>query len=402
MRRVIVAVLCWAGATSIAAGQAVPPMPGLPWVGCWEAADVPTADGVTCVVPEVGGALRIVAVTGASRSETRLRLDGERVPLEAEGCTGWQRARLTPDGERILLDGERACDDLPRLQTAGAFVLTAGGEWWQAQGGGVATVVMSQVRRYRPVANTLTIPADLRPFIGPYQAEAELARSRIQGIPVSARDLEVMERMGTAPAILDVIVAASYPESFAIGRGAVTPVVAEARPTDIPSVRRTPLYIGGGRTLSYYDWAFGGWYGPCGAGWGMMDPLGCGWFPMVNVAGGVLYAPPYVRYGAAWPYGGWYGGGWYGAPYGGGIVIRPIASPGGEGAPGTGGRMVRGRGYVRDGDEAAGPRSAQPRGGGSSVRTEGGGAGSVSTGSGSSGSGGGSSSAPRTAKRRDP
>jgi len=230
-------------------------------------------------------------------------------------------------------------------------------------------------------------------------AEAEQARARVQGLPVSARDLLELERMGTSTAMLDFVVAASYPEDFAIGGGATGPAVAEARQESAVIERRVPLFFGGGTAMSYFDWAM--WNG-CRSGWGMMDPIGCGWFPMLNVTGGIY--SPYARFGAAWPYGGWYGN-----PYGGGIVIRPIVVPGdgggsGGGGSAGGGRMVRGRGYVRDGDDggSAAPRSAQPRGG--SVRTEsssGSSSGSMGSGGGGGGGGGGSS-APRTAKPRDP
>ena len=407
MRWILFGLVMAIGPASVAEAQVAEGVPGLPWVGCWEAADVASAEGLTCVIPETGAGLRIVALAGSgTRTETVLRLDGAKVPLVAEGCTGWQRARLTPAGDRVLLDGETTCERTPRLQTAGAFVIMAGGDWVQAQGGGVATVVTSQVRRLRPVSNTLTIPADLRSQVGPYLAEAEQARARVQGLPVSARDLLELERMGTSTAMLDFVVAASYPEDFAIGGGATGPAVAEARQESAVIERRVPLFIGGGTAMSYFDWAM--WNG-CGASWGLMDPLGCGWFPMLNVAGGMYYSP-YARFGAAWPYGGWYGN-----PYFGGVIIRPVITPGdgggvgGGGSGARGGRMVRGRGYVQDGNDggASTPRAAQPRG--SSVRTETSSGGSRSSGGSSSGgggggsaSGGGGSSAPRTAKPRDP
>lgn len=411
MRHILFGLVIAAGLTSVGEAQVAPAVSGLPWVGCWEAADVATAEGLTCVLPESGVGLRIVALAGSgARSETVLRLDGAKVPLVADGCTGWQRARLTPAGDRLLLDGETTCERTPRLQTAGVFVIMEGGDWVQAQGGGIATVVPSQIRRFRPVANTLTIPADLRGQVGPYLAEAEQARARVQGVPVTASDLLELERMGTPTAMLDFVVAASYPDDFVVGGGATGPAVATARRESSEVERRAPMYIGGGPAMSYFDWAM--WNG-CAGRWGLMDPVGCGWFPMLNVAGGVYYSP-YARFGAAWPY----GGGWYGNPYGGGIIIRPIVTPGDGGGSGgesgaRGGRMVRGRGYVQDGNDggASTPRAAQPRG--SSVRTESSSGGSRSSGGSSSGgsssggssagsSGGGGSSAPRTAKPRDP
>ncbi|MEK0430246.1 MAG: hypothetical protein RL139_50 [Gemmatimonadota bacterium] len=375
---------------------------GTAWFGCWESADPVPVLGVTCVVPEDPAGLRIIALTSTgTRTETVVRLDGARVALAAEGCEGWQRGRMTPDGERILLDGETRCTNLPRQVSAGAFVIAPTGEWVSVQGGGLSAVALTQVRRYRPLTNPSDVPVALRAVVGPYLAEGDMARAGLADATLSAADLLEMERMGVPDPMLDAVVAASYPSSFVIAGGPVRPSV-EASPAEPADAVRRPMYLGGTPTLSYFDWAM---WGNCGSAWGLMDPLGCGWFPGYRPIGGAYYPPSY-RYGAYGVYGP------YGYPYGGGIIIQPIdpwrPGPGGNaggGATGggstTGGRMVRGRGYVQDG-AGSGGGTAQPRnpsGGGGSVRAEGGSSGGSGT-AGSSSSGG--SSAPRTAKRRDP
>lgn len=376
---------------------------GSAWLGCWESADAVPVLGVTCVVPEEPAGLRIVAVTASgTRTETVVRLDGAKVALAAEGCEGWQRGRLTPDGERILLDGETRCANLPRQVSAGAFVIAPTGEWVSMQGSGLATVALSQVRRFRPLLSPSDIPVELRALVGPYLAEGEMARATVLAATLSAADLLEMERMGVAEPMLDAVVAASYPSSFVMGGGPARPTV-EAAPAEAAVPVRRPMYVGGTPALSYFDWAM---WGNCGSAWGMMDPLGCGWFPGYRPIAGAYYSP-YYRYS---PYG-MYGP--YGYPYGGGIIIQPIdptrpGTGGGSGGAGggstTGGRMVRGRGYVQDGGSSGGG-SAQPRNpssGGGSVRAEGGSSGGSSGGGSASGGSSGGGSAPRTAKRRDP
>ena len=389
-----IASVATAGAQPAALGR------GAAWFGCWESADPVPTTGVTCVVPEEPAGLRIVALSqGGARTETVVRFDGSRVALAAEGCEGWQRSRLTPDGERIVIDGETRCANLPRQVSAGVFVIDPAGEWVSAQGSGLSTVATTQVRRFRAVTSPTDVPVELRPLVGPYFAEGDAARASLADARLSAGDLLEMERMGVPDAMLDVMVAASYPESFRIAGGPSRTTVAAAPAEEGGAAIRRPLYVGGTPTLSYFDWMM---MGNCGASWGLMDPMGCGWFPGYRPLGGAFYSP-YLGYGRFGMYGP------YGYPYGGGIVIQPIdpwgpgsgsgTGGGGAGGSSTGGRMVRGRGYVQDGNPGSGGM-AQPRNpagsGGGSVRSEGGGGG------GSASSGGGGGSAPRTAKPRDP
>jgi len=81
---------------------------GLAFVGCWEDATAGAA-GMTCVLPQAGAALKIVTVppTGA-RTESFLKLDGAKMEITADGCTGWERARVSRDDERIVMDSEIA------------------------------------------------------------------------------------------------------------------------------------------------------------------------------------------------------------------------------------------------------------------------------------------------------
>jgi len=403
LRMFLVAVAGWGMVSAgVVRAQPAPLARGAAWFGCWESADPVPATGVTCVVPDEPAGLRIVALSqGGSRTETVVRLDGSRVALAAEGCEGWQRGRLTPDGERIVIDGETRCAKLPRQVSAGAFVIDPAGEWVSAQGTGLSVVATTQVRRFRAVTSPSDVPVELRPLVGPYLAEGDAARASLVAARLSAGDLLEMERMGVPDAMLDVMVAAGYPESFRIAGGPTRATVAAAAAAEEGGepIRR-PMYVGGTPTLSYFDWMM---MGSCGGSWGLMDPIGCGWFPGYRPLGGAFYSP-YLGYGRFGAYGP------YGYPYGGGIVIQPIdpwrpgtggGGGGGAGGSSTGGRMVRGRGYVQDGNPGSGG-TAQPRNpsgsGGGSVRAEGG----SSSGGGSASSGGGAGSAPRTAKPRDP
>ncbi|MFM8910238.1 MAG: hypothetical protein ACKOH8_06655, partial [Gemmatimonadota bacterium] len=296
----------------------------LAFVGCWEDAEAGTA-GMTCVLPQEGPALTLITVplTG-TRTESVLRLDGTKVEITADGCTGWERARVSRDGERIVMDSEIACNGPPRQQRAGAFVISATGDWLQVQGGGVASIATTQARRLRPVVGLQVIPSDLRQRIAPFLAEAEATRSTIAGRRVSAQDLIELDDLGTADPIVDLIVAASYPESFAIVGGG------RDRQT-----RRSELGVvtgggGGGGGIPRYsmlpptaaDWAL---WNSCMMMWGIRDPWACGGRAPFAYYG--LHAPVYNGFGFGY-WGSPFGGGFWPGYVGGPVVVQPIG-PGG-------------------------------------------------------------------------
>ncbi|MFN5153033.1 MAG: hypothetical protein ACK5ED_01430 [Gemmatimonadota bacterium] len=377
----------------------------LAFVGCWEDAEAGAA-GMTCVLPQEGPALMLITVppTGA-RTESVLRLDGTRVEITTEGCTGWERARISRDDERIVMDSEIACSGLPRQQRAGAFLITEQGNWLQLQGGGVASIATTQARQLRPVVGLQVIPTDLRPLIAPFLAEAEATRAAIAGRRVSAQDLIELDDLGTAGPIIDLIVAASYPESFAIVGGG----------RDFQS-RRSEVGVatgggGGGSGIPRYsmlppttaDWAL---WNSCMMMWGIRDPWACGG------------RAPFAYYGLFSPVYGGFGYGYWGSPFGGfwpgyaggPVVVQPIG-PGGVPigrTPESGGRVVTGGGSsAPSGGGSSGARPRSGDSGGSSVRSGSSGGGSTSSGSsgassGGSSSGSSSSGGGRTAKPRDP
>jgi len=373
---------------------------GLAFVGCWEDATAGAA-GMTCVLPQAGAALKIVTVppTGA-RTESILTLDGTKVEMTADGCTGWERARVSRDDERIVMDSEIACNGLPRQQRAGAFVIAENGDWLQVQGGGVASIATTQARRLRPVVGLQVIPTDLRPLVGPFLAEAEATRAAIAGRRVSAQDLIELDDLGTAEPIIDLIVAASYPESFAIVGGG----------SDFEARRPEPsasVGSAGGSGIPRYsmrpptaaDWAL---WNSCVMMWGMRDPWACGGRAPFAYYG--LYAPVYNSFGFGW-WGAPFGGAFWPTYVGGPVVVQPIG-PGGVPTgrtPESGGRVVKGGGYSAPSGGSGGARPRSGDSGGSSVRS-GSSSSSGGSSSGSAGSSGGSSSGSsgRTAKPRDP
>ncbi len=148
--------------------------PGMLWVGCWESIDGVMVQGRTCVAPEGDGALKLFIIAADQKvTESTLRLDGERVPFTSEGCTGWEQARLTKDGDRLVVDSEVKCEDAPTRKRTTAFVITPAGYWMQVNATGFATASNAQIRAFRPMFTYDGIPVEVRRAVSPFAADGD-------------------------------------------------------------------------------------------------------------------------------------------------------------------------------------------------------------------------------------
>lgn len=375
---------------------------GLAWVGCWQSADGIQAQGRVCVLPAGDRDLRIITLDADDKStESTLHLDGVKRDVDADGCTGWELARLASDGDRIIVDAQIRCGDSPPQMRTTAFLITPAGYWLQVNGAGISTVANAQVRLFRAVESYAALPASIRAAVAPVAAEAEQARMRTMERAVSASDLVELDEMGVATRVIDLVVAASYPTSFVIdAQGAMS---AAANMSGGGSENRSyasfPFYYQNGfPMLSFYDLA-------------MLD--NCARFGLYSCAGMGYASFGYNRYGYGYGAGlGSWGGYWpgYGGYGYGGIpvVVRPVTPAPNDPSGGNGrGRAVRGQGYS-SGSSETGTRVAAPRSGGNTTGNSSAGSASSSAGgsggsAGSASSGGSAaSSGARTAKPRSP
>ncbi len=352
-------------------------------LGCWEPASAARGE-MTCVTMGADASeLRIVHILpGAADSESVLRLDGSRQPIAPEGCSGWESARPSRDGERIHVSAEFTCGSAPTQRRSSVLSLTPSGLWLHVEGTGIATIANAQLRALRPVASILRIPSELRPSLEPVLAEAEAAREALRHARPRAADLVELEEEGVAVAVIDVLVAASNPESFVVGVGGTEiSAIDDERLESGRLLTPIPAYHGFGYPGFYYnDLAF--LYGCSSAGfyptWSM-DPRFCS---------------AYSYYGYRY-WDGYRGGYWPGLYPGGTVVIRPREPAS------AGGRVVRGQGYTPASGSTSGTRSAQPRSSGTGSASAGSSAGSRGSSS-SAASGSNSSGSTRTAKPRSP
>lgn len=332
------------------------------WYGCWQAsaaaaspADATASSELLCIVPaDAAEAAEFVSVVdGAVESRTLVRADGAPHDAAREGCSGWERAEWAASGTRLYLESEFRCDGGVERRSSGMMAFATNGDWIDVQT--VASGANSGVNllRYRAATERASIPDEISAVVGNRTLASSAARmaavdrvdpaavievssrlderaveawllERGQNFTVDAGSLTRMADGGVSDRVIDLLVAMSYPEVFAID--------------DAADRRAAPA-------------------GPRGPMW---DP----W-----------YGPGYRGF---YPYGGRYGrygGGYYGG-YPGVIVVR---QPSGSG--GNGGQAVKGEGYRRgnSGGDRAQPAS-RPSSGGTATRAPSGGSGGSSGG----------------------
>lgn len=314
----------------------------LPWLGCWEPAGENAVPQEVLVCIRHGAALaeggvEILTTSGAEVISNRtLVADGQRHDMTDFGCTGWRSASFSADEQRVYLRSESTCESGRRRAASGLMAIAAPTDWLDVQSIGIGDERMPRVVHYRPAPRAdwpsgFTIAAERAATVldARLLASAELsladleeAASRVdpqalvaflierrQPYELDADALSSLADAGVTPDVIDVVVAVSYPDKFAIDREAMRTARRPAQPRD-PYVDRSGYGI------------------PFGWGWNGDDRYGFGacyggrWFWS-------LYCSPYDPY--------WWG---YSQPI---IVVR------GPDETRPSGRAIRNQGYTRGG-----------------------------------------------------
>ncbi|MCC6772076.1 MAG: hypothetical protein IT360_12775 [Gemmatimonadaceae bacterium] len=333
--------------------------PWAPWIGCWDLvprASAPTTSERVCVLPtENPAAVDLVSLAGDS-IVTRQHLDATAAKREmTEGdCAGVEDVQAT--GARVYLRTTMRCGEQNRLVTS-VMAMSRDGEWIDVRGVAFGENVGVRASRYRQAPASAQLPAEVASALegrprgmysarlaasGPVQLRdvVEAARflevgvlqtwlaERGQGFGLNAQSLEALEGSGVSPMVIDIMVALSYPDVFALDRTALGDP-----PPDTRGEMRGGEYGGGGYDRGGYD--RGGYYG---GGYGY-DPYGYG-------------------YGRGY---GWYSGS---RPIV--VVQRPADATVDEH-----GKVVKGRGYVSPRNGSSGSANSGGSSGGNSSGTAG-------------------------------
>lgn len=317
----------------------------LPWLGCWQPAGG-AADHLLCIRPlaDAQGVEMITYADGRVLSEETVRADGEQRSVQREGCNGWERADFSRDGKRLYLRSEFACEGDVRRSSTGLISMTSPTTWLDVQtvgAGGqnavrsvrytLATPERMQAAGVEPIAEDramavttartaaaapLTVD-DLIEAAAHVSAEALEAWVVERGdrLALDAGSIERMADAGVPESAIDLAIAVSYPDRFAVDRTALEGEMLEPERAE----RSADRYV------------YPGWE----------DPFH--WDPF-----------RYSRYGYRYsPYG--YGGG-YGWYPGYRPVIVVVDGDADDADPP--GRVVRGRGYTRGGRTVSPPGSS--------------------------------------------
>lgn len=340
----------------------------LPWLGCWT--EVGAGGELLCVRPaSAGGGVELITVREGDVADSELlRADGVARETTREGCTGTERAEFSSDGHRVYLRSEFVCEGGVEREGTGLVAMVTPSEWIRVESVEVAGETGAVTRRYREAAGAAAEGAGLedvtagremavasarraaasRPSVQDLveasgRLDSEAVRTwvaeRDRPLDVDAGKLARLADAGVPEEVIDVVVAVSFPEKFALDR--------DARGGDVGGAG--PAYRGRfgspfhGRGYYYRDPFFYG-YSPFGYGFG--------------------------RYG-------W----WYGSHRPTVVVVTPRGDDGG------GGRVVNERGYTRGalGADGGAAEPAAARGAGSPSRGSVTPSGATSGGSGSTG-----------------
>lgn len=323
-----------AGPLSTAAAQEMDER-WLAWMGCWQpvrtstSADAP--ESLLCFQPsaEEAGVEMIAVEDGEIAAREVMRADGEPRETAQEGCSGSRRAVFASRPGRVFMDVDQVCEGGVDRSSSGMFAMISSDAWIDARVVTVGDEKLTWVTRYRlatqsqaedvglgeiAAGRSLAVRSLRLAASGQYsvddiiEAQAHVDPDAVEAwivehetpLAVDADRLVQLADAGVSEGVIDMMIARSYPERFAVSTGG-----------------------GGGErpwlgTAGYYDPFYGGY------GWG---------YPYYGRFGyryGYGYSP--FGFGYGYPYG--YG---YGYGYGPTIIRTQPAN--------TGGRVISGRGY---------------------------------------------------------
>ncbi len=295
MIRAVVALSGLAVMAPAGIGAQMTPSPWEPWVGCWDRAttEIATIEATrVCILPTNSPAVvDLVSVVGENiTSRQRLDATAPEHAVEQENCRGTERVNAT--GTRAYLRTTMTCGAQGRLINS-VMAFTATGEWLDVRGVAFGSNVGVRASRYRETPATAQLPAEVVAALRGQPRGMHAARiaatgalrpsdiveasryleigvlqtwlaERGQGFGLDARQLVALQESGVAPSVIDVMVALSYPEVFALDRTRL----GDAPPDTRGEVRGGEVFGGG----MYDDYGYG--YDPYGYGYGR----GMGWY----------------------------------------------------------------------------------------------------------------------------
>ncbi len=220
------------------------------FLGCWQTSVSGSRGPTVCLLP-TNSAARIEMLTVSDDSilsRTIVIATGQRTPVTRDGCTGWESATWSQDDRRLFTRAEFNCGGGAMQVATGMYSMTDGETFSRIEG--VKTTGASRTRvvnfgwvqsvRVPPEIASRLPGLDEMPMSGArIEAAAELTTAdvveasqavepgvveawlgdRRQPFTIAGRDLRALRDAGVTPAVIDMVVAVSYPKTFAIAPG---------------------------------------------------------------------------------------------------------------------------------------------------------------------------------------
>lgn len=279
----IAALTALAGLPVAAAAQET--RPGwAPFLGCWQTESGDEAEGVLCLVASGEDVDMLTIVDGSVAFREPFAADGLTREIERDGCEGTEAARFSDDRLRLYTASDVACDGEAPRRSTGIISMIGPARWLDVRAievNGAATVwsrdyrrtdsgvlvelgLVERAGRGNPFALrgmafaqprvTVDHVIDASRNVGGEAVKGWLAEVGREFAGLDAGDLIRLDDAGVPGAVIDVVVAVSFPEHFALN------AEDDAHRRDRRyGYRGIPFYYG-----SYYGgWGYGryGYYG---------------------------------------------------------------------------------------------------------------------------------------------
>jgi hypothetical protein len=227
----------------------------LAWLGCWDVMAGPEDDSqespeerqMICVAPgDAPKALDMTVLVDDQIVATEtIVTDGSRQPVSDSGCDGWKRSVLSEDRRRLYLQSEATCIDGKLRKLSGASLMVSRDRWVDIHVLRIDSERELVIERYRPVdADIVRLPGVLPTamhtvrlaaaapltaenviealqVVDPAVVEAMLLESEAS-FGIGSDLLLRLDDAGVPGEIIDLMVALSFPEYFAVEGGTVT------------------------------------------------------------------------------------------------------------------------------------------------------------------------------------
>lgn len=289
------AAFALAGLPPAADGQAQNRMAWQPFLGCWQADGADEALGILCFAAAGDQIEMLTIADGAITHREPFPADGAARRIEQEGCVGTESARFSDDRRRIYTASEVACQDQTPRSGTGIIFMPSSEEWvdvrsTRAEGEESTAWAQWYVRTDESPMNELGIrsgrsmdpmafwdgvsfsPITIDDVIDAWENVDEMAVEAWIGevsqefAGLDSEDLLELDAAGVSGDVIDVVVAVSFPERFAVrDEGARS----QAGYVGLRPLWVDPYYYG------YGGYGYGGWYSP----YGYYNSHGRGYYP---------------------------------------------------------------------------------------------------------------------------